>query len=119
MVASPRVPGEVIAVAVFLAAALLFAVPRITRLPGLPAALRFEEVPDSALSATQSAHLASLDAAFAGLHYRPVFNIRVANLPNANLSRFYTSDADPALLLTSLLRVRRRGGRRRTPTTSR
>lgn len=96
---------ELIVVAAFLAAAFLFAVPRITRLPGLPAVLRFEEVPDSSLSAAPAAHLARLDAQLDGLRYRPVFNIRVANLPSANLSRFYTSDADPALLLTSLLRV--------------
>lgn len=96
---------ELAVLAVFLATALVFAVPRIRRLPGLPAVLQFEEVPDADLSDLQAAHLARLDAAFEALHYRPVFNIRVANLSNANLSRFYTSDADPALLLTSLLRV--------------
>ena len=95
--------------AIFLVLALVFAVPRIKRLPGLPRELLFEEVPDSTLTAAQAGHLSRLDAAFATLHYRPLFNIRVPNLSNPNLTRFYTSDVDPALLLTSLLRVRVQG----------
>ena len=91
--------------ATFLALALLVGIPRIVRRPGLPRELTFQEVPDAELTPPQSAHLSRLDAALGRLQYRPVFNIRVTNLPNPNLSRFYTSSVDPALLLTSLLRV--------------
>ncbi len=101
--------GELLALAVFVVVALVVGLPRILRLPGLPRELAFEEVPDAALTPAQSAHLSRLDALLDRLQYRPVFNIRVTNLPNPNLSRFYTSAADPALLLTSLLSVKTAG----------
>jgi hypothetical protein len=99
------VSGELVVLGVFLVVALVVGLPRILRLPGLPRELAFEEVPDSALTPAQVAHLSRLDALLDRIQYRPVFNIRVTNLPNPNLSRFYTSATDPALLLTSLLRV--------------
>ena len=102
-------PGELLIVAIVVALTLVVGLPRILRLPGLPRELLFEEVPDATLTAAQSAHLARLDALLDRIQFRPVFNIRVTNLPHANLSRFYTSAADPALLLTSLLRVRTSG----------
>jgi len=86
-------------------------------LAGPAAVLRFEEVPDSALSAAQAAHLARLDAELDGLRYRPLFNIRVANLGNANLSRFYTSDADPPSFSPRCCACRSRERRRVTPPT--
>ena len=95
--------GELI---VFLLLALTVGLARITRRPGPPRQLAFERVPDPALSEVQTAHFRRLDDALEALHYRPVFNIRVANLPGANLSRFYSNRAEPALVLTSLLRVR-------------
>ena len=98
--------GELLALVTFLVLALVVGLPRIMRLPGLPRELLFQEVPDSALTPAQAAHLSRLDALLDRMQYRPVFNIRVTNLPNPNLSRFYTSSADPALLLTSLLSVR-------------
>src|SRR5262249_33468934 len=100
------VAAVLIVLGLFLVLALLSGIPRILQLPGLPRVLAFEEVPDSALTPVQATHLSKLDAACGTLHYRPVFNIRVTNLPNANLSRFYLSSADPALILTSLLRVK-------------
>jgi hypothetical protein len=104
------VSEALLALVVFLVLALVVGLPRILRLPGLPRELAFEEVPDAALTPAQSAHLSRLDALLDRLQYRPVFNIRVTNLPNPNLSRFYTSATDPALLLTSLLRVQTTGG---------
>lgn len=94
--------GELI---VFLLLALTVGLARVTRRPGPPRQLAFERVPDAALSEAQTVFFRRLDEALEALHYRPVFNIRVANLPGANLSRFYSNRAEPALILTSLLRV--------------
>ena len=102
--------GHLLVLAVFLALALFVAVPRITSRAGVPRQLAFETVPDAALSEVQAAHFARLDQTLRGLQYAPVFNIRVSNLMGANLSRFYTSATDPALMLTSLLRVRVKSG---------
>jgi hypothetical protein len=90
---------------VFLLLALVVGLPRITRRPGPPRELAFEQVPDGALSDAQAAVFRRLDEQLEALHYRPVFNIRAANLPGDNLSRFYSNRTDPALILTSLLRV--------------
>ena len=106
--------GHASILVVFLLLALLVGVPRITRLPGLPRALHFEKVADAELTDAQRAHLARLDERVRALQYEPVFNIRVANLAGANLTRFYTNASDPAILLTSLLRstaTSRTGGR--------
>jgi hypothetical protein len=91
--------------AVFLLLALTVGLARIKRRPGPPAHLAFEQVPDASLSDVQAALFRRLDERLETLQYRPVFNIRVPNLPGANLSRFYSNRADPALILTSLLRV--------------
>jgi hypothetical protein len=90
---------------VFLVLALVVALPRIMRRPGPPRQLAFERIPDTALSDVQAALFRRLDEQLETLQYRPVFNIRVPNLPGANLSRFYSNRTDPALVLTSLLRV--------------
>jgi hypothetical protein len=95
--------GLAMLLVVFLAMALLVGVPRITSRPGLPRQLAFAKVPDSALSEPQRTHLSALDEVARRLQYEPVFNIRVTNMTGANLSRFYTNTADPALMLTSLL----------------
>src|SRR5207245_475625 len=101
--------GHVYVLLLFLVLAFVVAVPRITRRRSVPRQLVFEEVPDSALAPVQAAHFARLDAAVRALQYGPVFNIRVANLAGQNLSRFYGCAADPAIVLTSLLRVRVKG----------
>ncbi|HLQ22804.1 MAG TPA: hypothetical protein VK132_06350 [Gemmatimonadales bacterium] len=95
--------GELI---VFMVLALVVGLPRITRRPGPPRQLVFERVPDGTLSDVQAAFFRRLDQQLEALHYRPVFNVRAANLSGANLSRFYSNPTDPALVLTSLLRVR-------------
>ena len=94
--------GELI---VFIVLALFVGLPRIMRRPGLPQQLEFERIPDAALSDVQAALFRRLDERLEPLQYSPVFNIRVPNLPGANLSRFYSNRTDPALILTSLLRV--------------
>ncbi|PYQ01324.1 MAG: hypothetical protein DMF82_19585 [Acidobacteria bacterium] len=98
--------GELV---VFLILALTVGLARITRRPGPPRDLMFERVPDTALSDEQAAFFRRRDEQLETLHYRPVFNIRAANLPGANLSRFYTNPTDPAMILTSLLRVQAAG----------
>ncbi len=98
--------GELI---VFLLLALTVGLARITRRPGPPRELAFEQVPDTALSEPQASFFRRLDERLEPLHYRPAFNIRAANLPGANLSRFYTNPTDPAMILTSLLRVQAAG----------
>jgi hypothetical protein len=96
--------GHAAILVVFLVLALLVGIPRIKRGPGLPGRLAFEKVPDAALTGAQGAHLARLGETVRALQYEPVFNVRVANLSGPNLTRFYTNAADPAILLTSLLR---------------
>src|SRR5215471_17618535 len=103
--------GHAMLLVVFVVFALLVGVPRITSGAGLPRRLAFEKVPDSALTEVQRTHLTRLDDVARELQYEPVFNVRVANLSGANLSRFYTNAADPALLLTSLLRSTPKPGR--------
>jgi hypothetical protein len=98
--------GELV---VFLLLALTVGLARITRRPGPPRDLVFERVPDTALSDVQAAFFRRLDEQLETLHYRPVFNVRVANLTGANLNRFYVNPADPAVILTSLLRVQAAG----------
>jgi hypothetical protein len=97
-------PPEIWILAVVLAGITFVAVPAIVRGSFLPRDLEVEVVPDEALSESQHRYFQRLDAHLAALGYSPVSNFVATNLQGDNLTRYYRSDHDPAILGASCLR---------------
>lgn len=62
----------------------------------LPPKLQFNEIPETALSAQQRVFFEAYDQKLAPLGYLPAKTFAVPNLTGTNLSRAYSSAADPA-----------------------
>lgn len=90
-----HVPQELYIFLYVVAVAVVVGVPRIVKKHYMPRDLRFEEVPDSALSPLQAEFFAKSDRRMAEIGYRPFTTYRVTNLMGRNLSRAYMNSTEP------------------------